>query len=47
MAEENVGIWIRVSTGIQAKGDSPEIHKERARMYSKVKNWNVKTVYSA
>ncbi len=41
-----MGIWIRVSTDIQAKGDSPEIHEERARMYAKVKNWNVRTVYN-
>ncbi|RFM34403.1 recombinase family protein [Chitinophaga silvisoli] len=45
--EENksIGIWIRVSTEDQAKGDSPEHHEERARMYCKLKGWDVVTVY--
>jgi site-specific DNA recombinase len=30
-----VGIWIRVSTEDQAKGESPEHHEERARSYAK------------
>jgi site-specific DNA recombinase len=46
MKQKNVAIWIRVSTDDQAKGDSPEHHEERARMYAKVKNWNVRTVYN-
>ena len=40
-----VGIWIRVSTEDQAKGDSPEHHEERARMYCQIKGWDVITVY--
>ena len=40
-----VGIWIRVSTEEQAKGDSPEHHEERARLYAKAKGWDVKVVY--
>lgn len=40
-----VGIWIRVSTEDQAKGESPEHHEQRARMYAEVKGWNVKEVY--
>ena len=42
---KSVGIWIRVSTEDQAKGDSPEHHEERARMYAQAKEWNVKEVY--
>jgi len=38
MSKKNVGIWIRVSTDDQAKGDSPEHHEERGRMYAKVKD---------
>ena len=40
-----VGIWIRVSTEDQAKGESPEHHEERARSYAKSKGWQVKEVY--
>jgi len=46
MKRKNVGIWVRVSTEDQVKGDSLEHHEERARMYAKMKNWNVKTVYN-
>jgi site-specific DNA recombinase len=40
-----VGIWIRVSTEDQAKGESPEHHEERARSYVKSRGWQVKEVY--
>src|ERR1043166_526527 len=40
-----VGIWIRVSTEDQAKGESPEHHEERARAYAKSRGWLVKEVY--
>jgi site-specific DNA recombinase len=40
-----VGIWIRVSTDDQAKGDSPEHHEERARAYAKSRGWEVKEMY--
>ncbi len=40
-----VGIWIRVSTEDQAKGESPEHHEERAKSYAKSKGWQVKEVY--
>jgi site-specific DNA recombinase len=40
-----VGIWIRVSTEDQAKGESPEHHLARARAYATVKGWEVKEVY--
>src|SRR5688572_14110220 len=40
-----VGIWIRVSTEDQAKGESPEHHLERAKSYAAAKGWTVKEVY--
>ncbi len=40
-----VGIWIRVSTEDQAKGESPEHHEKRARYYAESKSWEVKEVY--
>ena len=41
----NVGIWIRVSTDDQAKGESPKTHETRARMYVEFKNWKVLEIY--
>ena len=43
--KKQVGIWIRVSTDMQAHGDSPEHHEKRARMYAEVQNLEVVTVY--
>jgi site-specific DNA recombinase len=40
-----VGIWIRVSTEDQAKGESPEHHEKRARLYAEAKGWEVIEVY--
>jgi site-specific DNA recombinase len=40
-----VGIWIRVSTEDQARGDSPEHHEKRARYYAESKSWEVREVY--
>src|ERR1700722_4501670 len=42
---KNVGIWIRVSTEDQARGESPEHHEKRARYYAESKDWNVREVY--
>ncbi len=42
---KEVGIWIRVSTEDQARGDSPEHHEKRARLYAESKGWHVKEVY--
>ncbi|MFI0377255.1 MAG: recombinase family protein [Candidatus Thiodiazotropha sp.] len=42
---KRVGIWIRVSTEDQAKGESPEHHEERARYYAEAKGWQVMEVY--
>ena len=44
-AGKNVGIWIRVSTEDQARGESPEHHEKRARYYAESKGWTVKEVY--
>ena len=40
-----VGIWIRVSTEDQARGDSPEHHEKRAHFYAESKGWRVQEVY--
>jgi site-specific DNA recombinase len=40
-----VGIWLRVSTEDQARGESPEHHEKRARFYAESKGWQVKEVY--
>ncbi len=40
-----VGIWIRVSTEDQARGESPEHHEKRARDYAALKGWRVREVY--
>ncbi len=44
-SEKQVGIWIRVSTEDQARGESPEHHEQRARMYAEAKGWRVREVY--
>ena len=40
-----VGIWIRVSTEMQVKGESPEHHEKRACAYAEAKSWDVKEIY--
>src|SRR5213078_2739066 len=40
-----VGIWIRVSTEDQAKGESPEHHERRARAYAEARGWEVRELY--
>lgn len=42
---KSIGIWIRVSTEDQAKGESPEHHERRARAYAESKGWTIKYVY--
>jgi site-specific DNA recombinase len=44
-AHKAVGIWLRVSTEDQARGDSPEHHERRARAYAESKDWQVVEVY--
>lgn len=41
----HVGIWIRVSTEDQVKGESPEHHERRARSYADAKGWSVAETY--
>jgi site-specific DNA recombinase len=40
-----VGIWLRVSTEDQVRGESPEHHERRARSYADAKGWRVVEVY--
>lgn len=42
---KRVGIWIRVSTDDQVRGESPEHHERRARLYAEAKGWDVIEVY--
>jgi site-specific DNA recombinase len=42
---KRVGIWIRVSTDMQVKDESPEHHEKRARYYCEAKGWQVVEVY--
>lgn len=42
---KRVGIWIRVSTEDQAKGDSPDHHRARAEMYASARGWKVIEIY--
>jgi site-specific DNA recombinase len=43
--QKPVGIWIRVSTEDQARGESPEHHEKRARYYAESKEWHIREVY--
>lgn len=43
---KRVGIWIRVSTEDQARGESPEHHERRGRLYAESKGWKVVEVYN-
>jgi site-specific DNA recombinase len=45
MTTKYVGIWIRVSTEDQARGESPEHHEKRARYYAESKGWQIREVY--
>src|SRR6187399_269759 len=42
---KSVGIWLRVSTEDQVKGESPKVHEVRARTYAESKGWTVVAVY--
>jgi site-specific DNA recombinase len=42
---KRVGIWVRVSTEDQVRGESPEHHERRARLYAEAKDWNVIEIY--
>lgn len=44
-APKPVGVWIRVSTEDQARGESPEHHERRARAYAEMRGWPVEEVY--
>ena len=40
-----VGIWIRVSTEDQVRGESPDVHEKRARMYAEARGWRTLEIY--
>jgi site-specific DNA recombinase len=42
---KRIGIWLRVSTEDQVRGESPETHEKRARLYAEAKGWSVIEVY--
>ena len=42
---KNIGVWIRVSSEDQARGESPAHHLERARHSAAGRGWNIKEVY--
>lgn len=43
---KKVGLWLRVSTEDQAKGESPEHHEMRGNMYAKMRGWSVVETYN-
>lgn len=43
--QKRVGVWIRVSTEDQVRGESPEHHEQRARYYAEAKGWQIIEVY--
>lgn len=43
--KKRVGIWIRVSTEDQKRGDSPEHHLDQAQTYAKLHNYDVVEIY--
>jgi site-specific DNA recombinase len=43
---KRVGIWLRVSTEEQVRGESPEHHKARAEQYAEMRGWTVVEVYN-
>jgi len=45
LGPKRIGVWIRVSTEDQARGESPEHHEKRARLYAEAKGWIVREVY--
>ena len=45
MRPPGTGIWLRVSTEDQARGESLETHEKRDRMYAEAREWRVREVY--
>ena len=44
-SQKRVGIWVRVSTEDQVRGESPDHHERRARLYAESKGWKVMTIF--
>jgi site-specific DNA recombinase len=40
-----IGIWLRVSTEDQVKGESLEVHAARAKAYAESRDWEIKEIY--
>jgi site-specific DNA recombinase len=45
MAQKHVGVFIRVSTDMQVKEESPEHHIKRAELYAQTKDWQIAEIY--
>jgi site-specific DNA recombinase len=45
METKRIGIFIRVSTEMQVKDDSPEHHEQRARYYAQAMGWTILETY--
>jgi site-specific DNA recombinase len=42
---KSIGIWVRVSTEDQVRGESPAVHEKRAQTYAEMRGWTVREVY--
>jgi site-specific DNA recombinase len=42
---KHIGIWLRVSTEDQVKGESLDVHEARARSYADLKGWSITETY--
>jgi site-specific DNA recombinase len=45
VTDKQIGIWLRVSTEDQVKGESLDVHEARARSYAGLKGWSIAEVY--
>ncbi len=43
--KKQVGVFIRVSTDMQVKEESPEHHIKRAQLYAEAKDWQIMEIY--
>ena len=44
--KKQIGLWLRLSTDDQAKGDSPKHHEHRARLFAQAKDWEIIDTYN-
>jgi site-specific DNA recombinase len=45
LTPKHIGIWLRVSTEDQVKGESLEVHAARAKAYADSRGWEIKEIY--